>query len=105
MIHNISYNEKKAFNGRAKGMKSKLIKLLSLGIISFGLVGCNPAGGSTGRIDCYKIYEGGHTYQYHFVEKSVYEYTNEKEIMPKDNNLINLLFIPFALPLNAFFSL
>ena len=59
-------------------MKSKLIKLLSLGIISFGLVSCNPAGGSTGRIDCYKIYEGGHTYQYHFVEKPVYEYTNEK---------------------------
>lgn len=59
-------------------MKSKLIKLLSLGMVSLSLVGCSPAGGSTGRVDCYSITVGSSPVTYSLKTSSVYEYTNDK---------------------------
>ena len=59
-------------------MKSILIKLLSLGMVSLSLVGCSPAGGSTGRVDCYSITAGLLTMTYSLTTSSVYEYTNNK---------------------------
>lgn len=59
-------------------MKSKLIKLLSLGMVSLSLVGCSPAGGSTGRVDCYSITVGSSSVTYSLTTSSVYEYTNDK---------------------------
>ena len=59
-------------------MKSKLIKLLSLGMVSLSLVGCSPAGGSTGRVDCYSITVGSSSVTYSLTKSSVYEYTNDK---------------------------
>ena len=59
-------------------MKSKLFKLLSLGMVSLSLVGCSPAGGSTGRVDCYSITVGSSSVTYSLTTSSVYEYTNDK---------------------------
>ena len=59
-------------------MKSKLFKLLSLGMVSLSLVGCSPAGGSTGRVDCYSITTESTQLKYYLATSFVYEYTNNK---------------------------
>ncbi len=59
-------------------MKSKSFKLLSLGMVSLSLVGCSPAGGSAGRVDCYSITVGSSSVKYSLTTSSVYEYTNDK---------------------------
>lgn len=47
-------------------------------MVSLSLVGCSPAGGSTGRVDCYSITVGSSAVTYSLTTSSVYEYTNDK---------------------------
>ena len=47
-------------------------------MVSLSLVGCSPAGGSTGRVDCYSITTGSSYMTYSLTTSSVYEYTNNK---------------------------
>jgi hypothetical protein len=47
-------------------------------MVSLSLVGCSPAGGSTGRVDCYSITVGSSSVTYSLTTSSVYEYTNDK---------------------------